>query len=428
MAGDETLELVVDSVAQGGDGVGRHDGLVVFARGGLPGERVRVRLYERHPSYARGQVDAVLEPSPERVAPRLSDGDHAPWQHIAYPAQLRLKATIVREQLVKLAGASDPPVAPVIAAPRPWGYRNSAHLHVEDRQIGYHVAGTRMVADLPEDPLLLPALNEALAGLRAILPSGVLTGVTLRASVAFGYVLGVLRPTRDVPALDLLLLAEAWRAHVPALAGVAVEGRDWRGAASGVASLLEELQDTLFELAPTTFFQVNLPQAGRMLDLARAALCPAPGMRLLDLYAGAGAFALPLAAAGAEVIAVEEHAAAVADGERSAALNDIRNVRFVQGAVERVLPGLAGPFDGVLLDPPRRGCHPTVLEALARLAPPRVVYISCHPGILGRDLAPLLAAGYRLEQVQPLDLFPQTPHVETVVTLSLQPVGGFGRA
>ncbi len=418
MTTDETLELVVDSVAQGGDGVGRHDGLVVFARGGLPGERVRVRLYERHPSYARGQVDAVLEPSPERVAPRLSDGDHAPWQHIAYPAQLRLKATIVREQLVKLAEIADPPVAPVIAAPRPWGYRNTAHLHVEGRQVGYHIASTRAVADLSEDPLLLPALNEALAGLRAVLPAGILSGVTLRASVASGYAVGVLRPTREVPSLDLLLLAEAWRAWVPALASVVVEGRDWRGAASGVATLLEELQGIVFELAPLTFFQVNLPQAERMLELARAALRPAPGLRLLDLYAGAGAFALPLAAAGAEVVAVEEHPAAVTDGERSAALNAIGGVRFIQGAVERVLPGLAGPFDGVLLDPPRRGCHPAVLEALVRLAPPRLVYVSCHPGILGRDLAPLLAAGYRLDRVQPVDLFPQTPHVETVVTLT----------
>lgn len=417
MASDETLELVIDSVAQGGDGVGRHDGLVVFARGGLPGERVRVRLFERRPGYARGRVDAVLAPSAERVAPRLADGDHAPWQHIAYPAQLRLKETIVREQLAKLAGLHEPPLAPIIAAPHPWGYRNSAHLHVDGQHIGYYAAGSRAVVDLPEDPLLLPVLNQALAGLRRVLVPDLLASVTLRASVASGYALAVLQPAPTASALDLVLLAEAWRAWVPALAGVLVTGRDWHGAVSGVAQLVDELCGIVFVLSPESFFQVNLPQAERMVELAHEALAPQPGTRLLDLYAGVGTFALPLAAAGAELIAVEEHGTAVADGEHSAALNQIGRARFVHSAVERALPGLTGPFDGILLDPPRRGCHPAVLEELARLAAPRIVYVSCHPGILGRDLGPLLASGYRLARVQPIDLFPQTPHIETVVTL-----------
>lgn len=154
-----------------------------------------------------------------------------------------------------------------------------------------------------------------------------------------------------------------------------------------------------------------------MLELTAQALAPAPGMRLLDLYSGVGAFGLPLAAAGASVTAVEEHAAAVADGRRSAELNGIAGVRFMRAPVERALPGIEGPFDGAVLDPPRRGCHPAVIEELARLAPRRVVYISCHPGILGRDLPPLLGLGYRLVRLQPVDLFPQTPHIETVVVL-----------
>ncbi|HMQ30328.1 MAG TPA: TRAM domain-containing protein [Chloroflexaceae bacterium] len=410
------LELTLDGIAQGGDGVGRHEGVVVFARGGLPGERVRLRLTERKASYARGEVLEVLDPSPDRVAPAVASGDHAPWRHIAYPAQLRLKETILREQLAKLAGISDAPIAPIIAAPQPWAYRNAARLHAAGAAVGYYAAGTRDLVPLSADPLLLPALNEALAALGPLLPPGLLSGVSLRGSSAFGYGLAVLHPAEGAPLGELDHLGAVWRAHAPSLAGALVEGRELF-VASGVGELHDSLGGVTFSLGPTSFFQVNVPQAAHLLELTMEALAPAPGARLLDLYSGVGAFALPLAAAGASVTAVEEHAAAVADGRRSAELNDIFGVRFLRAPVERALPGLDGPFDGVVLDPPRRGCHPAVIEELARLAPPRVVYISCHPGILGRDLPPLLGAGYRLARLQPVDLFPQTPHIETVVVL-----------
>lgn len=408
---DEQLELTLDGIAQGGDGVGRHDGVVVFARGGLPGERVRVRIRERRPSYSRGEVVEVLEPAPERVEPRVA-GDHAPWQHIDYPAQLRFKETIVREQLAKLARLQDPPVAPILAAPHPWGYRNAARLHVDGAAIGYYAAGSRAVVDISADPLLLPALNEALAGLRDVLAPDLLRGVTLRASSAYGYSLAAIDPHPAAAPRDLEMLAMGWRARVPSLAGVTLDG-----AAEGAATLRDELGGVVFDLSPESFFQINASQAGRMLDLLRERLEPRPGEAMLDAYSGAGTFALPLAAGLAEVTAVEEHAAAVADGERSAALNGIINVRFLRAPAERALPELEGPFDLAVLDPPRRGCHPAVLDALARLAPPRLAYISCHPGILARDLGPLLASGYTLELVQPVDLFPQTPHIETVVIL-----------
>lgn len=415
---DDEIELTLDGIAQGGAAVGRVEGMAIFAHGGIPGERVRVRVTSRHPRYAHAEVVEVLEPSPDRLPAHVPDGDHAAWQHIAYPTQLRYKETIVREQLAKLAGLPDISVAPTIGAPLPWGYRNSARLHLEGGAIGYHASGSNQVRDLPHDPLLLPVLNAALAGLRAVggeRPGDLIARLTLRASVAYGYALALIQPQPDADPEALLDLIDAWRTAVPALAGVAI---DAPGAPTvGADTLHEEFGGVVFSLSPDSFFQVNIVQAERLLDLAREGLALRPEQRLLDGYSGAGAFALPLAPEVAQVVAVEEHPHAVADGRRSAELNDIANVQFVRLPVERALSKLVGHFDAAILDPPRRGCHPDALAGLAAIRPARIAYISCHPGILARDLGPLLGAGYRIQLVQPVDLFPQTPHIETVVIL-----------
>jgi 23S rRNA (uracil1939-C5)-methyltransferase len=412
----DEIELDIDGMAQGGAGVGRWEGRVIFASGGLPGERVRVRLKQRKSSFAHGQVVEVLTPSPDRVPPRLPGADHIPWQHIAYPAQLRFKQTILSEQLAKLADLAEPPVAPMLPARHPWGYRNTAHLWVKGTRIGYHAAGTHRVVNLAHDPLLLPILNAALAGLHAAIDTTAweVEQVTLRASAAYGYATAIIYGTGTIPAL-----AQRWRARVPYLADVTWQFTDDPDAPSPEITLHEELDDVVFSLAPDSFFQTHTAQAATLLDVVRRGLDLAPGARLLDAYSGAGTFALPLARDLAEIVAIEEHPQAVADGEWSAQLNNVSNVDFITAPVERVLPELEPPFDAAILDPPRRGCHPAALAALVELRPPRIAYISCHPGILARDLRPLLDGGYRLLQVQPIDLFPQTPHIECVALLEM---------
>jgi 23S rRNA (uracil1939-C5)-methyltransferase len=392
-------------MAQGGEAVGRWDGRVVFVAGGLPGERVRVRVGPRKARYLRGAVAEILRAAPERVPPRLPAADHMPWQYIDYAAQLRFKQTILREQLTKLAQLADPPVAEVIPAAQPWGYRNTAHLHVQAEEVGYYAAGSRTLVPLEHDPLLLPALNEVLAGLLPLLDTDAapLEAVTLRASAAYGYAVAALRgrgPLRE--------LGRRWQARVPALAAA--------GAATDT-TLHEEVGGIVFVLTPASFFQVHTAQAAALLDVVRHMLALEPQQRLLDAYSGVGTFALPLAGSVREVLAIEEHPQAVQDGERSARLNDVANVRFLAAPVERALPDHAEPFDAAILDPPRRGCHPAALEALARLAPPRIAYVSCHPAVLARDMRQLLDAGYTLQSVQPVDMFPQTPHIECVALL-----------
>jgi 23S rRNA (uracil1939-C5)-methyltransferase len=423
-----TVELTLDGIAQGGEGVGRWQERVVFARGGLPGERVQVRLRERREAYARGDVVEIFEASADRVEPRLPGADHMPWQHIAYPAQLRFKRQILADQLAKIGGFHDLPVAETLAAARPWGYRNSARFHSVGGQIGYYAAESHDLQVIEADPLLLPVLNDALAALRAVVRAGAPAPaeVILRASEAYGYALAaLLRPERTEgrgsdaeSARDLRELAMRWRMRCPALAGVTLPSSAGQPpVALGADHLIEELGGIAFHLRPTTFFQVNGSAADALLLLVRAALELDGSGRLLDLYCGAGAFALPLAGLASEVLGVEEYAGAVEDGRTTAAANEVDNVRFEIGRVEAVLRELEGPFVAVVLDPPRRGCHPLAIQELLRLAPARMVYVACHPATLARDLKLLAAGGYQVASVQPVDLFPQTAHIESVVVL-----------
>ena len=420
-----TLELTLDGIAQGGEGVGRWHERVVFARGGLPGERVQVRLRERHDAYARGDVIELVETSPDRIEPRLPGADHMPWQHIAYPAQLRFKQQILADQLAKIGGLTDPPVAETLAASRPWGYRNSARLHCVGGQIGYYAADSHDLQEIDTDPLLLPVLNDALVALRGVVRTGapMPADVILRASEAYGYVLAaLLLPERveerggDADSIgDLSQFAARWRMRCPALAGVTLPCQP--SAALGADHLIEELGGIAFHLRPATFFQINSAGAEVLLDLVRAGLELRGGERLLDLYCGAGAFALPLAATAADVLGIEEYAGAIEDGRITAQENGIANVSFEIGRVEQALGQLDSTFDAAVLDPPRRGCHPRALQQLLRLAPARIVYISCQPATLARDLKLLMAGGYRVASVQPVDLFPQTAHIESVCVL-----------
>ncbi len=418
----DTLELTLNGIAQGGEGVGRWNDRVVFARGGLPGERVCVRLTERRESYAHGTVAEVLASSPDRVSPRQAGADHMPWQHIAYPAQLRFKRQILSDQLAKIGGLGNIVVEETIAASRPWNYRNSARFHGAGQWIGYYATDSHALQDIVYDPLLVPVLNDALAALRAVVQAGLPAPaeITFRASEAYGYALAALRGAAGADVADLRRLAGAWRMGSPALAGVtfAAHGATGRQVETlGADLLIEELSGIAFQLHPTSFFQVNTTAAARLLELVRDGLDPRGHERLLDLYCGAGAFALPLAAAVSEVLGVEEYAGAVEDARATAAANGLANVRFEVGRVERALAQLDRGFEAVVLDPPRRGCHPQALAELLRLAPARIVYVACHPATLARDLKTLAAGGYRVARVQPVDLFPQTAHIESVTVL-----------
>ncbi len=408
------IELDLDGIAQGGEAVGRHHGMVIFVGGGIPGERVRVRVVEQRAGFGRAHIRELLRTSPDRIAELDPTATHAGWQHIAHAAQQRLRRSIVAEQLVKFCGIDPAIVEPTIATATPWHYRNTLRVHVAGRQVGYYRPGSRAIQPRTTDPLAQPLLNVALARFAAALADGppIPAGdMTLRLSETQQYIVAAWHGTNAArPVLA------RWRGATPALAGIAMD-MDADDAAIGATDVIERIDPVVWALHPMTFTQPNLGAARRLFELIHAGLQLRGGEHVLDLYCGAGTFTLPLASHGVHVTGIEEQPQAVRDAQRSARYSGLGGATFVAGRAEDYTATLPRQFDAVVLDPPRRGCHPRVLAALGRLAARRVAYVSCHPGTLARDCRQLIDVGYRLCRVTPVDSFPQTPHVEAVAIL-----------
>lgn len=405
------IELELESIAQGGAAVGRYENRAVFAEGGLPGETVQVHLHDRQANFARGRVTDVIRAAPERVSsfcPLEKTCSAADWRWIDYAAQRQFKAHILRDQLRHIGGI-DVEVALPPAAPTPAAYRTTADLHVSGHTIGYYRPGTRRVAPVPACCLHHPLINDALAALQPLLGGVALHELTVRCSPETGTVLAMIAGRGP-----LQLTAQRWRAAFPALAGVVNE----RGRVLDGATMIERrVGDLTFKLHASSFFQINWAQVEPLVARVEALLDGQRHHRLLDLYCGAGLFALSLAPSVRAVLGVEEWAQAVDDARHNAHINAITNVEFRAGKAEQVLARLEQRCERVVLDPPRRGCAPAVLDALARLHAERIVYVSCHPGTLARDCKQLVTAGYAVTSAEVIDMFPHTSHVESIVRL-----------
>jgi 23S rRNA (uracil1939-C5)-methyltransferase len=370
------------------------------------------------------------------------------WQHIAYPEQLRLKTALVT-RLVRAAVAGAPAANPMVATTpldAPWGYRHKVHFvfgNAAGRQptltMGHYARGSRRVVGVVECPVHAADGNAHAFALRdACLKAGVLAAEPARrrrGDVLKSVAVRVARRTKERMMTvvvaddgDRALRGATRRALDAAGAGTALHvnlhprhnafifGEVTRRI-SGPERLRDQVASVSFLISPTAFFQTNLDAAEVLVEHVRRAL-PA-GAPVLDLYAGAGLFALPLARAGHAVVAVEENTAAVADGEASRAMNRIppAQCRWVAATVETAL-GRVGACDTVVLDPPRDGCSAVVSQRLfAERRPSLAVYVSCNPDTLARDLAIAAGHGYDVELLQPVDMFPHTPHVETVAVL-----------
>ena len=412
-----TLETTIDSLAQGGAGVGRWDERPVFVAGALPGERVQAQLSERRDGWARGAMIELLgEPAPQRITPPcpvfgICGG--CDWQYHHIEAQRDGKTAIVAEQLRHVGRQTDLAVLPTAGAAQ-WAYRSVANFHIAGNNIGFYGAGGRDVVDIEACPLLNKKLNTALGRLRPLLPLPGLRDVTLRVSTTTGAIHAYLEGWPDA---GWKTWAKTWQATDKSITGISsATGTGWMMLA-GVPYIEEKMGDISLRISPTSFFQANVERARAVLTELESRLTLTPNSRLLDAYCGVGTFILPLAGRVKHVWGIEEQAHAIADARSSAKKHNISNTTFIPGKVEDVLPTLKQPMDVVLLDPPRRGVEAKAMTALLKNRPAQIAYISCHPGTLARDVRLLAEGGYTVRSAQPFDFFPQSSHIESLVIL-----------
>ncbi len=405
----ERFRLHLDDMAYGGAAVGRHEGKAVFVPGGIPGEEVEVEIVEDRRRYALGRLVEVIVPSPDRVAPPCeSHGEcgGCQWQHIAYEAQLRFKREIVRAQFERIGKVGEPPVRPVIGMENPWAYRNHMQFAVDNEgHLCLMAMGTERPVRIGTCRLLCPELNEVFQELELDYPT--LERVSLRAGQRTGERMLILE-TGDGEAPEL----EVDRP----LSCVQLQPDGSALALMGNSHLHEEVGGRRLKVSAGSFFQINTEQTQALLRLVQEYAAVQPGDTVLDAYGGVGTLGLSLAEHAGLVIIVEGNPSAVADARDNA--SEATNVQVIEGAVEDVLPTLSQAVNVAVLDPPRAGVAPRALEALVGKQPRRIVYVSCDPGTLARDVRTLLDRGYRLEAVQPVDMFPQTHHVETVALIT----------
>ncbi len=391
----EALEVRFGSLVYGGWALGRlPDGRALFAPYLLPGERALIRVTESRAGWARGRAVELLEASPRRVAPRcrhFGDCGGCHCQHLDYPAQLEAKQQVLREQLARLAGLQDPPLAGPLPSPAPWGYRNHLQFHrAAGGRPGFRAFRSSRVVPIAECHLPEPAL----AGLWPQLPA---TAAGTRWILRCG--------SGGQPA--------AWRQKETA-GSAAGEGAGPEGGAASPVRF--ELPSGSYRVSPQSFFQVNTAMAARLVEEVllqlESSLGSAGRATVLDLYCGVGLFSRALAPRVRRLVAVELSPAACADFRHN--LRGLDNVRLVPGDAQEVLGRLPERPEAVVADPPRAGLGAGVIRALAELAPALLVYVSCDPATLARDARDLHREGYLLRSIRLLDLFPQTYHLETL--------------
>ena len=445
----ETLSLTIDDLAFGGEGVGRADGYVVFVPGGLPGDRLRVRLVQVRSRFGRGVIDAIEEPSPQRVeapCPYFGRCGGCRLQHMAYPAQLAFKAKQVVDALERLGGLKGIEVRPIIGARETFGYRNKMEFTVtrgakEPMVVGLHEADRYdSVLDIDRCLLQSDRMNALLGEARDFFiergltvyeqdsGEGLLRFLMLREGTHTGELMA--NVVTSAPAVsELAPLAQRLQARDPGTTSVVMNVNPKKASvAVGVEEHLlggrdhirEGMGGLTFQVSASSFFQTNTRQAERLFELVLDSAGLTGTETVYDLYSGTGAISLLLARRARWVYGVEVAQAAVDDAGVNAAANGITNCTFVCGEVRFVLPSLIAKgvtAEVVVADPPRAGFHPKALHALITLGARRIVYVSCNPTTLARDLGELVRGGYRLEWVQPVDMFPHTPHIEAVARL-----------
>lgn len=446
---NDIIDMEITGISSEGNGVGKPGGFAVFVPLSDIGDRLRVRIVKVLKSFAYGKIERMLAPSKRRVdndCPYYSQCGGCCFRHIRYDAELAVKEDRVRDALRRIGELGDVPVKPIVRCAETDGYRNKALLPVGTAMdgnliMGFYAPGSHRIIDMDRCRLQPDFFATAMGLFREWAVShgislydetahtGLLRRLYLRlAETSREVMVCVVVNGETLPHQDSLLAS--LRENLPGFQSLVVNSnRDDTNVALGpdnrIVSGSRTITDTLcglsFDISPASFYQVNRTQAENLYGIARSYAQLSPGDTLLDLYCGTGTIGLSMAADAGSLIGVESVASAVRDARDNAAKNGIQNAEFICAdaykAAQELEQRKVKP-DVVVIDPPRKGCQKEVIEIICRLSPRRVVYVSCDPATLSRDLRIFAELGYETQEVTPVDMFPRTAHVETVVLLS----------
>lgn len=439
--------MQIDRLGHNAEGVGKIQGFTVFVPFALPTEEVELLITEVKKNYAKGEIINILKKSGDRVAPKCEVYEQCggcQTQHLSYKAQLDVKRQKVIDAVERIGKIKGVPTHLTIGAENPWNYRNKAQTPVGKSRgevvLGCYARGTHAIVDAKSCLIQHEANNQVVSEIRKIIDrldisvydektgEGTIRHVVGRVGARSGEVMAILiTATKSLPRKDEIV-AEL-RKNIPGLVSViqninpdntnVVFGKQivklW-----GKSSIAEQLGEFTFHISARSFFQVNTAQAEVLYRKAVEYAALTGNETVIDAYCGAGAITLFLAERAKFVYGIEIVESAILDAKRNAELNHVKNVEFIAGDVPRVLPDLfqngARP-DVVVVDPPRCGCEKNVLKTFSEMKPNRIVYVSCNPASLARDIAILADYGYAAAQIQPVDMFSQTAHVESVALL-----------
>ena len=399
--------LELTDIAPTGEAIGRHEGMVVFVPYALPGELVEVELVHRRRTFGRARLLKVVRPSADRIippCPYFGVCGGCEWQHTPIEVQRAYKTRAVKEQLTRIGRLPNVEVLPCLGVDQPYNYRNHTQFVISaNGKPSYNVAGSATVIEIDECPIIDASLNDLLhvqdTGTSAI-----------EQSMSHAKEAGIYHHLREVH------LRTGTRTHERMIVLEELDGRT--SIAYGQSPLHEQIGEQTYTISPSSFFQVNTPVAELMVNEVLSSLSLTGSERVLDLYCGVGLFTHPISAQASLVIGVESNLTAIQDARQNLAPRP--NTRFITADVADALVKdevTSLSWDAVVLDPPRAGVAYEALQRLLALHAPKIVYVSCDPATLARDVRICVDNGYAVKRVQPLDMFPQTHHVETCVKL-----------
>ena len=441
-----TYELQIDRLGTSGEGVGRYDNFTVFVPHALPGETISAVIEDVKSSYARGRIKQILHESVDRAAPLCAlyeECGGCQLQHLSYEAQLHAKRAQVIDALTHIGKLPQIPVRETLRAEEPWNYRNKMQFPIGRDSgkivIGCFAQGSHTIINTENCHIQRAENNDLANAAREIaehlhIPvynedthKGILRHIVGRVGRSNDLMAVIVTATKQLPrAKDFVRML---RENLPNLVSVhqniqtyrnnVIMGRDtqllW-----GRPTIIDSLGQLNFHISPRSFFQINTRQAERLYEQALSYADLHGTETVIDAYCGTGTITLFLAQKARKVYGIEIVQPAILDARKNARDNHVKNAEFIVGDATAVMPALYKQGirpDVVVVDPPRAGCTETVLRTFANMKPQRIIYVSCNPATLARDLAILKDLGYAAQEVQPVDLFPQTSHVETITLL-----------